>query len=117
MSSVRLAASEFENLQIQKKKLLMAIKEINNRMKVLEENVGQCLESQGQTKAKLGTTVFELVERKVRTAKPKNEKEEEIKDLLRKNGVHDIDRAYEELVLAQRGNESTKKKLVTKRLK
>ena len=115
--SITAAAAELTELKHEKQLMLKKTKAINSRIKLLEEFITEYLESRDQSKAKFQGKVFEVKSKSLTTPKKKTEREQDVKQLLTENGVLGVDNVYKELLRAQQGYKSEKKKLIIQTIK
>ena len=117
MSSIKAIAGELKLLLVEKKNLSVRAKQLNKRIHELEKVMTEFLSNQHLEKAKYMDIIFEVKQQKFRPTKNKDERAEDIKMILRNNGVDDVDSIYNDILNAQRGEEEDKAKLIIKKIR
>ena len=117
MSSITGVVNELATIQKELQSLRAQVKKLNKRKTDLEAEVIAFMESKEQTGLKYKGMRIEAKEQEAYRRLKKSEKEESVKETLRKQGVHDTDRAYQELVKSMKGSPEQKLKLKISKLK
>jgi methylphosphotriester-DNA--protein-cysteine methyltransferase len=117
MSSITGIVSELATIEKELQSLRSQVKKLNKRKADLEQEVIRFMESKEQTGLKYKGMRIEAREQEAHRRLKKGEKEESIKDTLRRQGVHDPDRAYTELIKSMKGSPEHKVKIKISKLK
>ena len=117
MSSITGIVNELSTIQKELMNLRSHIKKLNKRKADLEQEIIHFMESKEQSGLKYKGMRIEAKEQEAHRRLKKSEKEESIKDALRRQGVHDPDRAYTELIKSMKGSPEHKVKIKISKLK
>ncbi len=99
---------ELKNIEVEIKRLNVQLKGLRQRKKQIEETVAQFLSQRNAKTAKTQQIAIELKETVRRPAKPKNEKEQDVMQILTASGVENAKETYEQIVNAMKGDETIK---------
>lgn len=116
MSSITAAVTELNNLHSELKRLRIDMKKLHDRKKVLEKEVIEYINARDQPGIKYQGVTIIPEEKQTFKIKGKKQKEEDVKNLLRRFGV-DEENAYSELMTAMKGSPDQKVKLTIKQLR
>lgn len=101
--SIRAYVEELEKINVELKNLSAHRKKLNNRKKIIEENIKDFLRSEDQPGVKHRGIAYKLDDKEKRQPKKKNEQERHSLDVLEKYGISNAKQVLEEVIEARRG--------------
>jgi vacuolar-type H+-ATPase subunit I/STV1 len=105
--SIKAQMSELDELTKEIKLLSEKITKLRKRKKEIEENIGEYLESNNKPGFKCNGKVVTKFQKESRKRLNKRDKEENMKDILRENGIHDTDNVCNKILESIRGDTQT----------
>lgn len=99
--------SELDELTKEIKLLSEKITKLRKRKKEIEENIGEYLESNNKPGFKCNGKVVTKFQKESRKRLNKRDKENNMKDILRENGIHDTDNVCNKILESIRGDTQT----------
>ena len=115
--NIRTASNELIQLKAERLNIQRRMKPIRKRIQELENWIQEFMITHDQFVGRLDNTMFQVKQTTVAATKQKAEKEADIKRILKENGVLGVDKVFEEIQKAQKGDPQVKRKLVIKREK
>ncbi len=117
MSHIVSVVNELANIRKELGSLRGQVRALNLRKAQLENEVLQFTQAKEQTGLKYKDLKIEAEEKEVYKRLKKTEKEQSMMETLRQYGVHDTDRAYQDLMRSMRGEAEHKLKVRIKSTK
>jgi hypothetical protein len=108
---------QLKNVSSEIKRMGVVLKDLRSRKVALEEKILTYLNKTRRDGAKTQDIVVMAKERTKRPAKPKEEKEQDITEILRNAGVRDTSLTYQAILEAMKGEEQKKQAIVLKEMK
>lgn len=116
-SQIASELNQLRNVNKEIKRVSGILKELREKKTTIEERVLNYLQKTNRTGAKTLDMVVETKERVKRPTKSKEEKHQDVTEVLRSAGIRDAENTYQAIVEAMKGEETRKQALVIKEKK
>ena len=117
MSSIKGYIQELEGLKNEIKRNNLRNRELNKRVKIIEESIKNFLTSKQQSGIKYNDVAIVMENKERKTTKKKQELENDIMRVLSSLGIQDTRTAYEVLEAARKNDNIQESKLKFKKIK
>ena len=105
--SIKGQMNELDELSKEIKLLSERMTKLRKRKKEIEENIGQYLESNNKPGFKCNGKIVTKFQKESRKRLNKRDKEENMKDILRENGINDTDGVCNQILESIKGDSQT----------